>query len=155
MTALAVYSRTRPPAEPFRYPTGTNRSTTPWLTRMAPLQVAVSGRLPEQRLEAVLNRAGFASSVARWVDEHIRPGPYTHYTVSLHCRGSQTVLCIDTFLLDPWINSTTGETGESPHGSCEEFVIDSDGNVVEMVETLNDDGSICHSFSSSVTFYGG
>ena len=118
-------------------------------------QLAVSGRLSEPDLVAVLIRSGFAASLARWVGAHLKAGPYTHYTVSLQRRGSQTILYIDTFLLDTWINSKTGETGESPHGSCEEFEIDANGNVIDTVETLNEDGTTTHSFSRSIEFYGG
>ncbi|TWT78689.1 hypothetical protein CA13_00850 [Planctomycetes bacterium CA13] len=122
---------------------------------MTSLSFAISGRLPEPKLEAVLLCAGFSASVARWVDAHLTAGPYTHYTVSQRHHGSQTMLCIDTFLLDIWIHSKTGETGKAPHGSCEEFEIDGDGNVIDTVETLDDDGSTTHSFSRSVSFYGG
>ena len=122
---------------------------------MTTLSLAVSGRLPEPDLEAVLIRAGFSASLARWVDAHLTAGPYTHYTVSQEHCGSQAVLFINTFLLDTWINSKTGETGQSPHGSCEEFQIDADGNIIDTVETLNDDGSTSYSMSGSISFYGG
>ncbi len=122
---------------------------------MTSLQLAVSGRLPEPSLEAVLIRAGFSSRVASWVDAHLTTVAYTHFTVSQQYRGSQTILCVDTYLLDHWINSKTGESGESPHGSCKEFEIDADGNVIDTVETVNDDGSTSSSFSPSITFYGG
>ncbi|TWU35605.1 hypothetical protein Q31b_50400 [Novipirellula aureliae] len=122
---------------------------------MTSLPLAISGRLPEPELEAVLLRAGFSAIVARWAAGHLTAGPYTHYTVSQQYHGSQTMLCVDTFLLDTWIHSKTGKTGKSPHGSCEEFEIDDDGNVIDTVETLNDDGSTIHSFSRSISFYGG
>jgi hypothetical protein len=122
---------------------------------MTSLQLAVSGRLPEPDLIAVLIRAGFASNLARWVDSQLEAGPYTLYTVRQQQRGSQTVLSIDTFLLDPWVNSKTGETGESPHGSCEEYVLDADGNVVNDGEAIDADGTETQWISRSVSFYGG
>ncbi len=138
-----------------RYRSETQSRTTAELTHMASLSLAVSGRLPEPDLEAVLIRAGFAAGLARWVNAHLTVGPYTHYTVSQQHQGSQTILCIDTFLLDPWIHSKTGETGESPHGCCEEFEIDTNGKVIDTIETSSDDGSTTSSMSRSISFYGG
>jgi hypothetical protein len=122
---------------------------------MPSLQLAVSGRLPEPDLIAALIRAGFASNVARWVDSQLESGPYTHYKVSQQQRGSQTILCIDTFLLDPWVDSKTGEAGESSHGSCEEFILDADGNVVNDGEAIDADGTETRWMSRGVSFYGG
>jgi len=122
---------------------------------MTSLQLAVSGHLPEPDLIAVLVRAGFRPSLAHWVDSQLEAGAYTHYTIMQQQRGSQTVLSIDTFLLDPWVNSKTGEKGESPHGSCEEFVLDVDGNVVDNDATIDADGTETQWTSHSVSFYGG
>jgi hypothetical protein len=154
-TFLTTPSQLPPPADHIRYPIELESLHAYRLTPMTSLSLGISGHLPEPELEAVLLRAGFSASVARWVDAHLIDGPYTHYTVSLRHLGSQTMLCIDTFLLETWIHSKTGETGVSPHGSCKEFELDADGNVVDTVETLDDDGSTTHSFSRSVSFYGG
>lgn len=118
-------------------------------------QFAISGRLPEPSLVAVLNLAGFDPGLALWIDASLEPGPYTHYTVGLQQRGSRNVLSIDTFLLDPWVNSKTGETGESPHGSCKEFTVDVSGNVVNHGEVVDVDGDVTEWTSSSISFYGG
>ncbi len=115
---------------------------------------SVSGRLPEPNLVAVLIAAGFATNVARWVHSQMRIGPYTHYTVTQEQCGTQTVLSIDTFLLDLWVNSRTGATGKSPHGSCEEFVLDADGNVVTDCGDIDADGIETHWISRSISFYG-
>lgn len=118
-------------------------------------QLGVSGRLPEPDLIAVLIGAGFASNVARSVDVRLKAWPYTHYTVKQDQRGSQSILSIDTFLLDPWVNSQTGETGESPQGACEEYVLDADGNILNDGDDLDADGNGSRWMSRSVSYYGG
>ncbi|WP_197204129.1 hypothetical protein [Crateriforma conspicua] len=126
------------------------------MTAVPSSRLAVSGRLPEPNLADVLIGAGFSAKVARWVNSHLKTGPYTHFTVMQEQRASRKVLTIDTFLLDRWVNSETGETGESPHGSCEEFLIGADGQVLDSDEPeLNDDGGMTFSFTRNVTFYGG
>jgi hypothetical protein len=120
---------------------------------MTSLHLAVSGRLPEPDVIAVLIRAGFAPNLARWVHSQLEAGPYTHYTVSQQRRGAQTILGIDTFLLDPWVDSKTGDTGESPHGSCNEYVLDTDGNVANDGTTIDADGTETHWTSRSISFF--
>jgi len=126
------------------------------MTTKSSSRAAVSGRLPEPNLVGVLIGAGFSATVARWVDSHLEIGPYTHFTVSQGQRASRTVLSIDRFLLDRWVNSRTGETGESPHGSCEEYEIGDDGRVVDSgLDIVNDDGDTIHSLTLNITYYGG
>ena len=114
---------------------------------------AVSGRLPERALNDVLIRAGFSSNLAKWVESEITTGPYTHYTVSLSKSGSETILQIDTFRLETWIHSKTGQTGVSPHGCCREYVLDANGNVANSGESITEDGEISWC-SGDITHYG-
>ncbi len=93
--------------------------------------------------------------MSRSVDVRLKAGPYTHYTVRQEQRGSQTILSINTFLLDPWVDSRTGETGESPHGACEEYVLDADGNILNDGDDLDADGNGSRWMSRSVSYYGG
>ncbi|EMI42775.1 hypothetical protein RRSWK_04713 [Rhodopirellula sp. SWK7] len=69
---------------------------------------------------------------------------------------SESVLLIDSFSLDPWVNSRTGDTGKSPHGSCEEFEIDCNGRILDSDHEIpDDDGNTTYSLTRSITFYGG
>jgi len=108
---------------------------------------AVSGRLPAADMLDVLLASGFTPNDAHCVNSNLESGPYAYYTVIREQRdvgmleprtaelirpniaqNSIIVLSINTFRLDSYVDSKTGEAGQLPHGMLLEYIPDMDGN---------------------------
>ena len=88
----------------------------------------VSGRLPDPNMVHSLQSAGFAPKTSSWIQANIVAGTYTHYAVTKEWRDYNVFILIDTFYMYPFVNSETGQKGESPHGTLCEYIGLSGGN---------------------------